>query len=264
MTWLPPRSVAILLTIGLGRTEIDAISPLDLADVTAYLRAFETDPDAPAVPVDRVGLLERPGVWKGRRVEVAGRIARRFTQGAWGDLPALAEVWIVDARQGPLCLIHPLDAPPGGNGSSPPAPRRGDWVTFRGISIRPLRYGATADGRQRVAPLLAGPASPVPSARPGGETVPPGLDFAAQRRIMDWGLTILLGSLALMMLLRVRLSTPTATLRRRQRRRAARARQAGAEAAPAPDPDDPFAPPHDVPNDHALPQADDPNRRPPA
>lgn len=266
MTWLSLGmmigTVAVAATSGSGWLESDEVSPLDLADVAAYLRAFETDPNTPAVRIDRSSLLEQPGVWKGRRVEVVGRLARRFTQGAWGDLPALAEVWIVDPRQGPLCLVHPLKPPLEWPGLSAPAPQPGDWVTFRGVSIRPLRYGATADGRDRVAPLLAGPVPPVATARPADATAPIGLDldFAAQRRIMEWGLAILLGAITLTMLLRVRLATPSTT--RRSRHPAARARRSS--AAVQPDPDNPFASPPPTLTDSAPLATDDPHRSPSA
>ncbi len=169
--------------------------PLSLADLAAYRAAIDpTGPgDRAPKPVGFRELWDRPADFKGRRVAVQGRVERVFHQGAVGDFPALAEVWIIDPATDPLCLVFP---------ESPdrPAPRPGDAVRFEGTFLRRIRY--RGGGVDRLAPLIAGPApaSVVPA------TAKP--EPAASRSPLEWLVVAVLAGVVVMALLRAHLRRP--------------------------------------------------------
>src|SRR6185437_9218161 len=95
-----------------------------------------------------------PDRYQGRRVQVEGRLVRRFRQDAIGKFPALVEAWAVSPAGDPFCLVFPATA-----GKSEPGPAT---VRFEGTFLKLIRYqgGDVA----RLAPLLVGPQAPVAAA----------------------------------------------------------------------------------------------------
>jgi hypothetical protein len=143
------QGVALLACWSLaGRAAEDG--PLGLADLAAYRSAIE--PARPGVPEPRPAsfrdLWSRPDDFRNGRVAVAGRVERVFHQGAVGEFPALAEVWIVDGATDPICLVSP-EAP------DKPAPKPGDSIRFEGTFLRRIRY--RGGDVERLAPLVVGP-----------------------------------------------------------------------------------------------------------
>lgn len=131
-------------------------SALGLADLPAYREALGAK-DAAGKAVPRVGfrdLWEHPDSYKGRRVQVEGRIVRRFRQEPFGKFPALVEAWAVSPAGDPICLVFPAAAA----GKSDPGP---PTVRFEGTFLKMIRYqgGDVA----RLAPLIVGPHAPIPA-----------------------------------------------------------------------------------------------------
>jgi hypothetical protein len=151
--------------------------PLSLADLGDYRAALAAPKGtAPApVPVTFRDLWDHPERYKGRRVQVEGKVVRRFRQGAVGSFPALEEAWAVTPAGDPFCLVFP-DA----KGSAGPAP---DSVRFAGTFLRTIRFAAKDTAR--LAPLIVGPRPPetIPSA---AQTHPPGARFSG----LDWMLGV--------------------------------------------------------------------------
>ena len=169
--------------------------PLALADLAAYRGALEPSKpgDPPPRPSSFRDLWDLPEEHRGRRVAVGGRVERVFHQGAIGQFPSLAEVWVVDAASDPLCLAFP-ESPDN------PAPKPGDSVAFDGTFLRRIRYrGGDAD---RLAPLIVGPGPPrvdrpAPAAPPGASGSPFDTMFVA-----------VLGGIVVLVLLRAHLRRP--------------------------------------------------------
>ena len=59
-------------------------------------------------------LWDHPETYRGRRVQVEGRVVRRFRQGAFGTFPPLDEVWAVSPAGDPFCLVFPATPEAGG------------------------------------------------------------------------------------------------------------------------------------------------------
>ena len=129
------------------------IGPLGLADYAAYRAALEPprSEGEPARSATFRDLWDRPGEFQGRRVAVEGRVERVFHQGAVGQFPALAEVWIANTATDPLCVAF-------AESGESRAPKPGDTIRFEGTFLRKIRYqGGDVD---RLAPLIVGPAPP--------------------------------------------------------------------------------------------------------
>jgi hypothetical protein len=132
-----------------------------MADLAAYRAALEAKPGDTPVAVGFHQLWDHPEAYQGRRVQVTGRVVRRFRQGAVGTFPPLTEVWVVTPAGDPLCLIFPEPA----SSSSQPL---GSTVRFTGTFLRRIRYlGGDA---ARLAPLIVGPGPPVLTAQAQGPT----------------------------------------------------------------------------------------------
>jgi hypothetical protein len=135
-------------------------SRLSLADLPAFqaaLRAQEADPVARATFND---LWTRPDEYRGRRVQVEGRVALRFRQDAVGEFPALEESWVVTSGDNLICLVFPQE-----NGRKLPSSR--SRVQFTGTFVKQVRYpGGDVD---RLAPLIVGPKPPLILARTSSE-----------------------------------------------------------------------------------------------
>ena len=125
---------------------------VSIADYPALRAALADEPRGAASPVEFKNLWQEPDRYRGQRVEITGRVERRFRQPAVGTFPALAEVWIVDEQGNPSCLVFPAH----GDTSQP-----GKDVRFTGTFLRLIRFRGGGDG-ERMAPLIVGPAAPVP------------------------------------------------------------------------------------------------------
>jgi hypothetical protein len=141
-------------------------SPLALADLADYRRALTArDPEPRPSAVSYRELWEHPARYQGTRIQVEGRIVRRFRQGAVGTFPPLVEAWAVTPLGEPFCLVYPTP--------KEEAPTVRDNVRFVGTYLKRIRYlGADVD---RLAPLIVGPRPPSsptrsasrPKGRPG-------------------------------------------------------------------------------------------------
>jgi hypothetical protein len=175
----PDRGVPQLAWLALGAflapsPALGDDSALGLADLPAYREAL-TPNDAAKEAAPRVGfrdLWSHPEKYKGRRVQVEGRVVRRFRQQPIGKFPALVEAWAVSPAGDPFCLVFPATS-----GKSEPGPAT---VRFEGTFLKLIRYqgGDVA----RLAPLLVGPRAPVPapaqsSPRQGGNPAGSDLDW---------------------------------------------------------------------------------------
>jgi len=143
-----------------GHAAADDEPGLSLSDLAPYRAALEGRGASagPAVSVTFRDLWDHPDRYKGRRVRVEGRVARRFRQGAYGTFPPLVEAWAVSPAGDPFCLTYPAPADAGGNAGGGPDAAPGASVRFEGVFLRRLRYrGADAD---RLAPLIVGDRPP--------------------------------------------------------------------------------------------------------
>jgi hypothetical protein len=161
---VPTLLTSLGLSLFLGPSTVASAvdEALSLTDLAAYRAALEAKPAEAPVAVGFRQLWEHPETYEGRRVEVTGRVVRRFRQGAFGTFPPLVEVWVVNRAGDPFCLVFPdrdgTDKPP-----------LGTTVRFVGTFLRRIRYqgGDTA----RLAPLIVGPGPPVVAA-PAAVTSP--------------------------------------------------------------------------------------------
>ncbi len=139
----------------------DDVSALSLADLAAYRAALTDDRNARAhsvVPVTFRELWDHPETYRGRVVQVEGRVVRRFRQGPIGNFPALEEAWAVSPSGDPFCIVFPASTQ-----GSVLAPNS---VRFRGVFLRRIRY--QGGDVPRLAPLIVGSRPPEPSARMAG------------------------------------------------------------------------------------------------
>ncbi|SIN81699.1 hypothetical protein SAMN05444166_1063 [Singulisphaera sp. GP187] len=137
-------------------------APLAVADLAAYRRALIARDAEPAPALIRFReLWDHPARYEGARVQVEGRIVRRFRQGAFGTFPPLVEAWAVTASGDPFCWVYPAPNP------KAESPTVRENVRFVGTFLKRIRYqGADVE---RLAPLIVGPrppASPPRTARP--------------------------------------------------------------------------------------------------
>lgn len=144
----------------------DLESRLGLADLAAYRAALSGKATADnahaadlARPVTFRDLWHHPETWRGRRVQVQGRVARIFRQDAVGSFPPLVEAWLSTPEGDLFCV----DFPTGG------VPEPGQQVTFSGTFLRAIRYAG--NDQPRLAPWIVGdrPPSSVIVARTVGE-----------------------------------------------------------------------------------------------
>jgi hypothetical protein len=136
---------------------------LSASDLDAYRAAIVTKDRGHAPRVEFRDLWQHDPQYRNRRVELDGRIVRRFSQPSVGRFPALTEFWVVNALGEPICVVVPTSKLNPDSNTSPSS------VRFQGTYLRPLRYQAS--GGERVAPLV------VASEGPEGlraENVPPG------------------------------------------------------------------------------------------
>jgi hypothetical protein len=144
MTWL------FLIFFAVPWTRGDE-TPLNLADLADYRRALTPrDSEPRPTVVSYRELWEHPERYQGTRIQVEGRIVRRFRQGTVGTFPPLVEAWAVTPLGEPFCWVYPAPK------AEAPAVR--DSVRFVGTYLKRIRYqGADVD---RLAPLIVGPRPP--------------------------------------------------------------------------------------------------------
>jgi hypothetical protein len=145
---------ALTLVPGPGRASAEDPA-LGLADLAAYRAALidraGASSEEPVVEVGFRALWTHPQAYQGRRVQVRGRVVRRFRQGPIGTFPALAEVWAVAPSGDPFCLVFPEPEPKS-------APEPTGVIRFVGTFLKQVRYQG-GDG-PRLAPLIVGPNPP--------------------------------------------------------------------------------------------------------
>ncbi|MHC5536798.1 hypothetical protein ACYOEI_00830 [Singulisphaera rosea] len=129
-------------------------SGLSLADLAEYRTALIDRGESKPVAVSFTELWNHPESYRGRRVEVVGKVARTFHQGAIGTFPPLVELFAVTPSGNPYTLVYPTEA-----GGSNPAPTAAN-VRFVGTYIRTITYQA-GDG-PRLVPLIVGAHPPNP------------------------------------------------------------------------------------------------------
>lgn len=148
-----PWLVLALLT---SRSFAQSDSALTLADLAQYRTALIDRGDSKPVPASFSDLWNHPDSYRGRRVEVVGKVARTFRQGAIGTFPPLVESFAVTPSGNPFCLVYPAEA-----GASSPSPNpTSASVRFVGTYLRTVTYQA-GDG-PRLVPLIVGPRPPEP------------------------------------------------------------------------------------------------------
>jgi hypothetical protein len=146
------------LSVASGRAFAAGEPTLTIADLSAYRAALLEHTGAPSgsEPPRAVGfreLWDHPRTYQGRRVQVQGRLVRRFRQGAFGTFPPLEEAWIFSPAGDPFCLVFPAAASAPKTKTDPEA-----QVQFAGTFLKLLEYQGR-DG-PRLAPLIVGPAPP--------------------------------------------------------------------------------------------------------
>jgi hypothetical protein len=187
---------------------------LSLADLPEYARALrgQSEHEGPAVSASFRDLWDHPDRYRGQRVQVEGRVARRFRQAAVGDFPPLEEVWITSPAGDPLCLVFPAPA------GRPPM-TSGVPVRFVGTFLRRVEYpGGDAP---RLAPLIVGDKPPAIVGTPA-----PAPSRPHRESWIDWGAGLAVAALVALVLWRQHARKPS--------------RRAAPEVGPDPD----FVPTH--------------------
>jgi hypothetical protein len=156
--------------------DAEPANELNLADLAAYRAALSgkatTDharASDPPVQVSFRDLWNHSEAFRGRRVQVQGRVERIFRQGPIGSFPSLAEIWIAAPTGDPFCLVLPQESGTGRLPASDHDPQRratpqqvpklGQMIRFTGTFLKTIRYAA-GDGA-RLAPLVVGNQPPL-------------------------------------------------------------------------------------------------------
>jgi hypothetical protein len=199
MTRLPARlgtvaTVVVALAASLPAGEA-ALTLADLAAYRAALSAGETKGEHP-VRVTFRELWDHPATYQGRRVQVEGRVVRRFRQGSFGTFPPLEEAWTVSAASDPFCLVFPeTSRDPKAPGS---AGRVRGEVRFVGTFLRMIEYQG-GDG-PRLAPLIVGPAEPAAVASATARRPGPARGADARPTRLDWMIGAVVAALVVLVL----------------------------------------------------------------
>ena len=145
----------------------------------------ESDRQPPAVVGFRE-LWNHPATYQGRRVQVQGRLVRRFRQGSFGTFPPLEEAWVFSPAGDPFCLVFP--APASETEPTTDTPGAAGSVRFAGTFLKLLEYQG-ADGPRR-APLDRG-AGPAGCGR-AGRTEQPADAGRPERPLtrLDWTIAL--------------------------------------------------------------------------
>jgi hypothetical protein len=186
-------AMAPLLALSTASGADDLSPKLTIADLAAYRAALSEPRGAAEVPqtVGFRALWNHPATYQGHRVRVQGRLVRRFRQGSFGTFPPLEEAWVVSPAGDPFCLVFPASGDtseakaktrattPGGTGQGP--------VRFTGTFLKLLEYQG-ADG-MRLAPLIVGPAPPLPVAGAAPAAPESNAPWGAETRL-DWAIAL--------------------------------------------------------------------------
>ena len=186
----------LLLALWASRASADEPT-LTLADLAAYRAALSAKAETPPARVGFRDLWGAPERYRGRLVQVEGRLVRRFRQDAFGTFPPMAEAWAVSPAGDPFCLVFPDPA-------SPASPPLGTPVRFVGTFLKRVRYQA-GDG-PRLAPLIVGGGPPVASVRASATSKPP----RRYGTTLDWTAALAVAALVAFFLARMHLNKPVA------------------------------------------------------
>lgn len=156
---------------------------LSLADIPAYRDALAGFDETTPRPVSFRDLWDHPDAYRGHRVQVIGRVARRFRAEASGELPPRREWWLATESGDLLCVVTP------DRGDGIPDGAR---VSVDGTSLGLIRY-ASGDVT-RMAPLIVGPVPPVMETA----TASPASDW----RAAEWVVGVLAAMIVLLVLAR--------------------------------------------------------------
>ena len=168
MTRIPARigggvCLAVLLAGAVAPALAADDAALTVADLAAYRAALSGQRRAqePPAVVGFRELWDHPATYQGRRVQVQGRLVRRFRQGSFGTFPPLEEAWVFSPAGDPFCLVFPAPRDPEEREAETKTktPGAAGSVRFAGTFLKLLEYQG-ADGPRR-APLIVGPAPPV-------------------------------------------------------------------------------------------------------
>lgn len=140
-------SAATTLTLVL-LTQTSGVDGLSLADLPAYAAVLENAGSYRPTPVTFRELWSEPKSYRGRIVEISGRVARVFRAPAQGELPSRIEVW-VNQGENLLCVVVP-DRVLGKE-----LVRPGQFVAISGTFFGSVRY--SGGDVERLAPLIVGP-----------------------------------------------------------------------------------------------------------
>jgi hypothetical protein len=137
-----------------------ALTVVDLAAYRAALSGQRGAREPPALVGFRE-LWNHPATYQGSRVQIQGRLVRRFRQGSFGTFPPLEEAWVFSPAGDPFCLVFPATQDPEEReaGTKRKTPGAAGSVRFAGTFLKLLEYQG-ADGPRR-APLIVGPSPPV-------------------------------------------------------------------------------------------------------
>lgn len=173
---------------------VPLVSP---TDQPGYWEAIKgSREDQPAEPVGFRDLWELPDEYRGRRVQVEGRVERRFRQGPAATQPALTEAWIFTPAMDPICLVYPepeAESPPPGTG-----------VRFEGTFLGHVRYAG--EDVPRLAPLIVGSKSPNLLSKAPEAGVPQPIDETFTP--LGWVVGGIAAGMVVMLLLRQMLNRP--------------------------------------------------------
>jgi hypothetical protein len=126
-----------------------AIDGVSLAELPAYAAALSTRHANEPIAATFRQLWADPDSYRGRSVQVSGRVARVFRAPATGAIPARVEIWLATGSGDLICTVLP-DEP-----SATTIAREGQTIVVAGTSLGPVRY-ASGDVA-RLAPLIVGP-----------------------------------------------------------------------------------------------------------
>jgi hypothetical protein len=192
-------ALAMIAALALGAAVGPEKQPeLTVADLAAYRAALaeKSTSSTPAEPVTFRDLWDHPETFKGRRVQVEGRVVRRFRQGSFGTFPPLVEVWAATPSGDLFCLVCP---DPGGRTTSP---TQGS-VRFAGTFLKRVRY--QGGDVPRLAPLIVGSRPPVASAGPSA----PEPSRPASFTRLDWTIGVAISILVFLILVAQYVRRPT-------------------------------------------------------
>jgi hypothetical protein len=191
------RLVAVAaIVVALAAPSSAGEGALGVADLAAYRAALSVNAtrNVPPVPVTFRELWDHPATYQGRRVQVVGRVVRRFRQGSFGTFPPLEEAWAVTPASDPFCLVFP-EIPP-----DPKSGRVAGQVRFVGTFLRLVEYQG-GDG-PRLAPLIVGPAAPIAAraAVAPARRSSPAPAVAARPTRLDWTVGLAAATLVFLVL----------------------------------------------------------------